>query len=83
MVMLLREMWVPGAASPWFQRSPMHIQSERVTGASEGTILNCQCPSEPASFAVPVSALFPKLHFGQTVCMAMKRKKVEIISIPA
>lgn len=74
MVMLLREMWVPGAASPWFQRSPMRIQSERVTGASEGMILNCQCPSEPMCFAVPVSALFQKLLLGQTVCMAMKRK---------
>lgn len=31
-------MWVPGDAPPWFQCCPMWIQSEHVTGASEGRI---------------------------------------------
>ena len=37
-VVLLRGMWVPGAARPWFQHTPVCIQSEHVTEASEGTI---------------------------------------------
>lgn len=53
-----------------------------MAGAVEVAAAICPSLSEPVCFVAPASTLFPKLYFGQTVCVVVKRTTLETSCVP-
>lgn len=76
MVMLLREIWVPRAVPPWcrFKVNMSPELQKRKFGNADISLSPC--------FVVSVSALFPKLCFGQTCFYGSEKNNSEKGCVP-